>query len=42
MGFHPVDVGRIRASHQLDELVSVMQFVRLGPFRVLTDLGTPA
>jgi predicted dinucleotide-binding enzyme len=36
MGFHPVDVGPLRQSYHLDRLVSMMLFVRLGPFRVLT------
>lgn len=36
MGFHPVDVGPLRESYQLDRLVSMMLFVKLGPFRVLT------
>jgi NADPH-dependent F420 reductase len=36
MGFHPVDVGRLRQSFHLDRLVSTVLFVRLGPFRVLT------
>jgi 8-hydroxy-5-deazaflavin:NADPH oxidoreductase len=36
MGFHPVDVGRIRASHHLDRLVGNMLFVKLGQFRVLS------
>jgi 8-hydroxy-5-deazaflavin:NADPH oxidoreductase len=36
MGFHPVDVGRLRESRHLDQLVSTMLFVRLGPFRVLS------
>jgi 8-hydroxy-5-deazaflavin:NADPH oxidoreductase len=36
MGFHPVDVGRLRESYHLDRLLGVMLFVRLGPFRVLT------
>jgi predicted dinucleotide-binding enzyme len=35
MGFHPVDVGRLRECYHLDRLVSVMLFVKLGPFRVL-------
>jgi predicted dinucleotide-binding enzyme len=35
MGFHPVDVGGLRQSYHLDRLVSMMLFVRLGPFRVL-------
>jgi len=36
MGFHPVDVGRLRESYHLDRLVSTMLFVKLGPFRVLS------
>jgi 8-hydroxy-5-deazaflavin:NADPH oxidoreductase len=36
MGFHPVDVGRLRESYHLDRLVSMMLFVKLGPFRVLS------
>jgi 8-hydroxy-5-deazaflavin:NADPH oxidoreductase len=36
MGFHPVDVGPLRQSYHLDRLVSMMLFVKLGPFRVLT------
>jgi predicted dinucleotide-binding enzyme len=35
MGFHPVDVGGLRQSHHLDQLVSMMLFVKLGRFRVL-------
>jgi NADPH-dependent F420 reductase len=35
MGFHPVDVGRLRQSHHLDRLVSMVLFVKLGRFRVL-------
>jgi 8-hydroxy-5-deazaflavin:NADPH oxidoreductase len=35
MGFHPVDVGRLRQSYHLDRLVSMMLFVKLGRFRVL-------
>jgi 8-hydroxy-5-deazaflavin:NADPH oxidoreductase len=35
MGFHPVDVGPLRKSYHLDRLVSMMLFVKLGPFRVL-------
>jgi predicted dinucleotide-binding enzyme len=37
MGFHPVDVGRLRESYHLDRLVSMMLFVKLGPFRVLSQ-----
>jgi 8-hydroxy-5-deazaflavin:NADPH oxidoreductase len=36
VGFHPVDVGRLRESYHLDRLVSMMLFVKLGPFRVLS------
>ncbi len=36
MGFHPVDVGSLRESYHLDRLVSMMLFVKLGPFRVLS------
>jgi NADPH-dependent F420 reductase len=36
MGFHPVDVGSLRQSYHLDRLVSMMLFVKLGPFRVLS------
>jgi predicted dinucleotide-binding enzyme len=36
MGFHPVDVGALRQSYHLDRLVTMMLFVKLGPFRVLT------
>jgi 8-hydroxy-5-deazaflavin:NADPH oxidoreductase len=36
MGFHPVDVGRLRESYHLDRLVSMMLFVKLGPIRVLS------
>jgi NADPH-dependent F420 reductase len=36
MGFHPVDAGPLRATRDLEKLVGVMLFVRLGPFRVLT------
>jgi predicted dinucleotide-binding enzyme len=35
MRFHPVDVGRLRQTHHLDRLVSMMLFVKLGRFRVL-------
>jgi 8-hydroxy-5-deazaflavin:NADPH oxidoreductase len=37
MGFHPVDVGPLKATRDLERLVSVMLFVRLGPIRVLSD-----
>jgi 8-hydroxy-5-deazaflavin:NADPH oxidoreductase len=37
MGFHPVDVGPLRESYHLDRLVTTMLFVKLGPFRVLSD-----
>jgi predicted dinucleotide-binding enzyme len=36
MGFHPVDVGPLKACRELDRLVEVMLFVRLGPLRVLS------
>jgi NADPH-dependent F420 reductase len=36
MGFHPVDVGPLRATRDLERLVSVLTFVKLGPFRVLS------
>jgi 8-hydroxy-5-deazaflavin:NADPH oxidoreductase len=36
MGFHPVDAGPLRATRDLEKLVGVMLFVRLGPFRVLS------
>jgi 8-hydroxy-5-deazaflavin:NADPH oxidoreductase len=36
MGFHPVDVGALRQRYHLDRLVTMMLFVKLGPFRVLT------
>jgi hypothetical protein len=36
MGFDPVDVGPLKAARDLDRLVGVMLFVRLGPMRVLT------
>jgi len=39
MGFHPVDVGPLRATRDLESLVSTMLFVRLGPFRVLSPSG---
>ena len=35
MGFHPVDVGKLRQSYHLDRLVSMMLFVKLGRFRIL-------
>jgi predicted dinucleotide-binding enzyme len=35
MRFHPVDVGRLRQTHHLDRLVSMMLFVKLGRFRIL-------
>ena len=35
MGFHPVDVGKLRQSRHLDRLVSMILFVKLGRFRVL-------
>jgi NADPH-dependent F420 reductase len=36
IGFDPVDVGPLRAARDLERLISVMLFVRLGPFRVLS------
>lgn len=36
MGFHPVDAGSLKATRDLEKLVGVMLFVRLGPFRVLS------
>jgi NADPH-dependent F420 reductase len=36
MGFHPVDVGPLKATRDLERLVGVMLFVRLGPLRVLS------
>jgi NADPH-dependent F420 reductase len=36
MGFHPVDAGPLTATRDLEKLVGVMLFVRLGPFRVLS------
>jgi 8-hydroxy-5-deazaflavin:NADPH oxidoreductase len=36
MGFHPVDVGPLKATRQLERLVGTMLFVRLGPLRVLS------
>ena len=36
MGFHPVDAGPLRASRDLEKLVGVMLFVRLGRFRILS------
>jgi 8-hydroxy-5-deazaflavin:NADPH oxidoreductase len=36
MGFHPVDAGPLKATRDLEKLVSVMLFLRLGPFRVLS------
>jgi NADPH-dependent F420 reductase len=35
MGFHPVDVGPLKATRELEKLVGVMLFVKLGPLRVL-------
>lgn len=39
MGFHPVDVGPLRATRDLEKLVGTMLFVRLGPIRVLSAPG---
>jgi NADPH-dependent F420 reductase len=36
MGFDPVDAGPLRATRDLEKLVGVMLFVRLGRFRVLS------
>jgi 8-hydroxy-5-deazaflavin:NADPH oxidoreductase len=36
MGFHPVDAGPLKATRDLEKLVSIMLFLRLGPFRVLS------
>jgi NADPH-dependent F420 reductase len=36
MGFDPVDVGPLRAARDLERLISVMTFVKLGAFRVLS------
>jgi 8-hydroxy-5-deazaflavin:NADPH oxidoreductase len=36
MGFHPVDIGPLKATRELERLVGVMLFVRLGPLRVLS------
>jgi predicted dinucleotide-binding enzyme len=37
MGFHPVDAGPLRAARDIERLVEVMLFVRLGPVRFLTQ-----
>ena len=37
MGFHPVDVGPLKATRDLEKLVGVMLFLRLGPFRILSQ-----
>jgi predicted dinucleotide-binding enzyme len=39
MGFDPVDAGPIRASRDLDRLVGIGLFVRLGPISVLSQRG---
>jgi 8-hydroxy-5-deazaflavin:NADPH oxidoreductase len=36
MGFHPVDVGPLKATRDLERLVGMMLFMRLGPLRVLS------
>jgi NADPH-dependent F420 reductase len=36
MGFHPVDAGPLKATRDLERLVGVMLFLRLGPIRVLS------
>jgi 8-hydroxy-5-deazaflavin:NADPH oxidoreductase len=37
MGFHPVDAGPLKATRDLEKLVGVMLFLRLGPFRALSQ-----
>lgn len=37
MGFHPVDIGPLRTTRELERLVGMMLFVRLGPLRVLSQ-----
>ena len=37
MGFHPVDVGPLRAARDLETLAGTMTFIKLGPFRVLSS-----
>lgn len=36
MGFEPVDVGPLKATRDLERLVGLLLFVRLGPLRVLS------
>jgi NADPH-dependent F420 reductase len=36
MGFHPVDIGPLKTTRELERLVGTMLFVRLGPLRVLS------
>ncbi len=36
MGFHPVDVGPLKSTRELERLVGLMLFVKLGPLRVLS------
>jgi 8-hydroxy-5-deazaflavin:NADPH oxidoreductase len=36
IGFHPVDAGPLRATRDLEKLVGMMLFVRLGRFRILS------
>jgi 8-hydroxy-5-deazaflavin:NADPH oxidoreductase len=36
MGFHPVDIGPLKATRELERLVGMMLFVRLGPLRILS------
>jgi 8-hydroxy-5-deazaflavin:NADPH oxidoreductase len=36
MGFHPVDAGPLMVTRDLEKLLGVMLFLRLGPFRVLS------
>ena len=41
MGFHPVDVGPLKATRELERLVGVMLFVKLGPLRILSRTSVP-
>jgi NADPH-dependent F420 reductase len=36
MGFHPVDVGPLKTTRELERLVGLMLFVKLGPLRILS------
>jgi 8-hydroxy-5-deazaflavin:NADPH oxidoreductase len=36
MGFHPVDVGPLKATRELERLAGMLLFMRLGPLRVLS------